>query len=125
MKHEEILLYVISLMRIFPLEFNEKMKSKAGTTGILGGVDILLTLNTRVCHRPCWPSPYGLECFHLGQLQSHDTPTSDLGMSDYASADICAHTAVLRPAALRLGVPFVADVLPFVPFVNRKTRYSW
>lgn len=43
MKHEEILLYVISLMRIFPLEFNEKMKSKAGTTGILGGVDILLT----------------------------------------------------------------------------------
>lgn len=41
MKHEEILLYVISLMRIFPLEFNEKMKSKAGTTGILGGVDIL------------------------------------------------------------------------------------
>lgn len=63
-------------------------------------------------------------CFHLGQLQSHDTPTSDLGMSDYASADICAHTAVLRPAALRPGVPFVADVLPFVPFVNRKTRYS-
>lgn len=43
MKHEEILLYVISLMHIFPLEFNEKMKSKAGATGILGGVDILLS----------------------------------------------------------------------------------
>lgn len=63
MKHEEILLYLIYLMRIFPLEFNEKMKSKAGTTGILGGVDILLTLILACVTDRVGPHPMDLSVF--------------------------------------------------------------
>lgn len=109
-------------------------KVKRERTVIFGGVERLffpLPLLIPLCVRDSVGGhAHGAECFHLGLLQSRNTPTNDLGMClvTHMQMYVCTHGSCCSPAYSLFSPHWFLDCLVIYSMVspfNNQMSYGW